>query len=87
VFGELVGQHGRGGAVACAAEGGAVLQRAEGESSDPRLTARPFDECDVNEAVIGRTFAEWQIEQMERAAVPSDTRMLDVLLVRLATRS
>ena len=42
---------------------------------------------DVNEAVIGRTFAAWQIEQMERAAVPSDTRMLDVLLVRLTTRS
>jgi len=30
--------------------------------------------------------AGWQIERMERAEVPSDTRMLDVLLARLATR-
>jgi hypothetical protein len=37
----------------------------------------------MDEAVIGRTFAEWRIERMEQAAVPSDTRMLDVLLVRL----
>ena len=28
----------------------------------------------------------WQIERMGRAEVPSDTRMLDVLLARLATR-
>jgi len=41
---------------------------------------------DVDEAVIARTFAGWQIERMERAEVPSDTRMLDVLLARLATR-
>ena len=41
---------------------------------------------DMDEAVIGRTFADWQIERMERAEVPSDTRMLDVLLARLATR-
>jgi SAM-dependent methyltransferase len=41
---------------------------------------------DMDEAVIGRTFAGWQIERMERAEVPSDTRMLDVLLARLAAR-
>jgi len=40
----------------------------------------------VDEAVIARTFVGWQIERMERAEVPSDTRMLDVLLARLATR-
>ena len=40
----------------------------------------------MDEAVIARTFAGWQIERMERAEVPSDTRMLDVLLARLATR-
>jgi SAM-dependent methyltransferase len=38
---------------------------------------------DIDEAVIGRTFAGWQIERMEQTAVPSNTRMLDVLLVRL----
>jgi SAM-dependent methyltransferase len=41
---------------------------------------------DIDEAVIGRAFAGWQIERMERAGVPSDTRTLDVLLARLATR-
>jgi SAM-dependent methyltransferase len=41
---------------------------------------------DVDETVIGRTFGGWRIERMERVAVPSDTRMLDVLLARLATR-
>ena len=41
---------------------------------------------DVDEAVIARTFAGWQVERMERAEVPSATRMLDVLLARLATR-
>jgi hypothetical protein len=40
----------------------------------------------LDETVIARTFAGWQIERMERAEVPSDTRMLDVLLARLATR-
>jgi len=29
----------------------------------------------------------WQIEYMQRAAVPSDTRTLDVLVVRLSTRT
>lgn len=40
---------------------------------------------DINEAVIHSTFSAWQIEHMAYAAVPSDTRLLDVLLVRLAS--
>lgn len=40
---------------------------------------------DNDEAVIGGTFVAWQIEHMERAAVPSDTRVLDVILARLST--
>ena len=53
----------------------------------PATSPRPAGaRNDVDEAVIARTFAGWQIERMERAEVPSDTRMLDVLLARLATR-
>ena len=40
---------------------------------------------DIDEAVIRDTFADWRIEHLEQAAVPSDTRMLDVLVVRLRT--
>jgi SAM-dependent methyltransferase len=40
---------------------------------------------DIDEAVIGGTFAAWRIEDMRRTAVPSDTRMLQVLLARLST--
>ncbi len=39
---------------------------------------------DIDEAVITRCFASWQIDVMARAAVPSDTRALDVLIVRLS---
>jgi SAM-dependent methyltransferase len=39
---------------------------------------------DIDEAVLRDTFAGWQVEDMQRAAVPSDTRMLDVLVVRLS---
>ena len=42
---------------------------------------------DIDETVIGRTFATWQIEDMQRAAVPSDTRTLEVILARLSTTS
>jgi SAM-dependent methyltransferase len=42
---------------------------------------------DIDEAVIGHTFAAWQIEHIQRAAVPSDTRMLEVILARLSTTS
>ena len=40
---------------------------------------------DIDEAVIRDTFADWRIEHLEQAAVPSDTRLLDVLVVRLCT--
>jgi hypothetical protein len=40
---------------------------------------------DINEAVIGAAFAAWRVEHMERAAVPSDTRMLEVIIAYLAT--
>lgn len=40
---------------------------------------------DIDEAVIGHTFAAWQIEHVQRAAVPSDTRMLEMILARLST--
>jgi hypothetical protein len=39
---------------------------------------------DVDEAVIGRAFGGWRVEHMERAAVPSDTRMLEVIVARLS---
>lgn len=38
---------------------------------------------DIDEAVIRETFGGWRIVHMERAAVPSDTRQLDYLVVRL----
>jgi SAM-dependent methyltransferase len=38
---------------------------------------------DIDEQVITDTFAGWQIDRMERAQVPSDTRQLDVLEARL----
>jgi hypothetical protein len=39
---------------------------------------------DIDETVISRTFAAWEIEHMERAVVPSDTRLLDVIVARLS---
>jgi hypothetical protein len=39
---------------------------------------------DVDETVIGRTFGGWRVEHVERATVPSDTRMLEVILARLS---
>jgi SAM-dependent methyltransferase len=41
---------------------------------------------DIDEAVIATTFTAWQIENLQRATVPSDTRMLEVILARLSTR-
>jgi SAM-dependent methyltransferase len=38
---------------------------------------------DIDEHVILDTFHGWQVEQMQRAEIPSDTRTLEVLLVRL----
>lgn len=40
---------------------------------------------DINENVIRATFAGWTINSMRRAQIPSDTRLLDVLLIRLTT--
>jgi len=59
--------------------GGKLLLRASLRAADVRN--------DIDEAVIGGTFAAWNIEAMNRAAVPSDTRLLDVLIVRLSTRA
>ena len=42
---------------------------------------------DIDELVVQRTFGGWRIEDMSRAAVPSDTRLLEVLVVRLSTLS
>lgn len=42
---------------------------------------------DIDESVIGHTFAAWQIEHMQPAAVPSDTRTLEAILARLSTTS
>jgi SAM-dependent methyltransferase len=42
---------------------------------------------DIDEAVIRETFAGWRIAEMKRAAVPSDTRLLDYLVVRLEAGS
>jgi hypothetical protein len=38
---------------------------------------------DIDENVILGTFCAWRIELMQRMQVPSDTRTLSVLLVRL----
>jgi hypothetical protein len=34
--------------------------------------------------VVARTFGAWRVEDMERAEVPSDTRMLEVIVARLS---
>jgi hypothetical protein len=39
---------------------------------------------DVDEGVIDRTFGGWRVEHRERAVVPSDTRMLEVIVGRLS---
>jgi SAM-dependent methyltransferase len=39
---------------------------------------------DIDEAVIAATFAAWTIEHMERAKVPSDTRMLEMIVARMS---
>jgi SAM-dependent methyltransferase len=40
---------------------------------------------DINEQVILTVFDGWRIQHMTRATVPSDTRTLEVLVVRLTT--
>lgn len=39
---------------------------------------------DMDETVIGCTFAAWQTDHLERTQVPSDTRMLEVMVARLS---
>jgi SAM-dependent methyltransferase len=39
---------------------------------------------DIDETVIAHTFGAWRVDGMERAEVPSDTRMLEVIVARLA---
>ncbi|HEY1920452.1 MAG TPA: class I SAM-dependent methyltransferase [Streptosporangiaceae bacterium] len=41
---------------------------------------------DIDEDVVRDTFTGWRVDHMRQASVPSDTRPLDVLVVRLATR-
>jgi SAM-dependent methyltransferase len=38
---------------------------------------------DIDETVIRDTFATWLIDHLTETAIPSDTRLLDVLVVRL----
>jgi SAM-dependent methyltransferase len=38
---------------------------------------------DIDAEVIKRTFEGWQMDSLEEAAVPSDTRLLEVLVARL----
>ena len=39
---------------------------------------------DIDEHVIRATFDGWSIEALDQTQVPSDTRSLDVLLVRIS---
>jgi hypothetical protein len=39
---------------------------------------------DIDEVVIAGTFGAWRVDGMERAEVPSDTRMLEVIVARLS---
>jgi hypothetical protein len=39
---------------------------------------------DIDEVVVAATFAAWTIERMERAKVPSDTCMLEVIAARMS---
>lgn len=39
---------------------------------------------EIDEQIIAAMFTGWTIEGMNRAAVPSDTRMLEVILTRLS---
>lgn len=41
---------------------------------------------DISEDVIRATFAKWDLRSVERAEIPSDTRLLEVLMVRLERR-
>jgi hypothetical protein len=50
------------------------------------VTTRPRaagERNDIDEAVIAGTFGGWRVLGMERAEVPSDTRMPEVIVARL----
>jgi hypothetical protein len=55
--------------------GGRLLLRASLRSAGMRN--------DIDEDVILAAFAGWRVELMQRTRIPSDTRSLDVLPVRL----
>jgi hypothetical protein len=52
--------------------GGKLLLRASLRSAGVRN--------DMHEAVIGAAFTAWRVEHVERATVPSDIRMLEVII-------
>ncbi|MGH7642102.1 MAG: class I SAM-dependent methyltransferase [Candidatus Dormibacteria bacterium] len=58
--------------------GGRLLLRASLRSAGLRN--------DISEGVIRSTFSGWTIRSLDERQVPSDTRMLDVLVVRLERR-
>jgi hypothetical protein len=67
----------------CSDELGRVLR--PGGKYLPRASLRAAGaRNDMDEAVIAATFAAWTIECMERAKVPSDTRMLEVIVPRMS---
>jgi hypothetical protein len=55
-----------------------------GYAAELRRVLRPGGKLLLRASVILTTFAEWRVEHMQRTKIPSDTRSLDVLLVRLA---
>jgi hypothetical protein len=56
--------------------GGKLLLRASLQAAGARN--------DIDEAVIADTFGAWRVGGMERVEVPSDTRMLEVIVARLS---
>jgi hypothetical protein len=50
-----------------------------------RLCAQLGVRNDIDEHVIRAVFGRWHIQHMTRATVPSDTRTLELLVVRLTT--
>jgi hypothetical protein len=50
------------------------------------VSDRPGVRSDTDETVIGHTFAARRIKQMQRAAMPSDTHVLEVIMARLTAQ-
>lgn len=59
-------------------------RRCRGHLGTQRLGGR-HDRPWPDEQVIRTVFGRWHIEHMTRATVPSDTRTLELLVVRLST--